>query len=279
MSAATLGEVLEPALAGRYAVAGLVVLGWEDACAFVEAAEALRLPVILQAGPGCRRHTPLAVLGAMFRHLADNADVPVVCHLDHGRSYEDCRAALDHGFTSVMYDGSHDPLAANIETTCRVVEVAHAAGVSVEGEVGVVGYAGGDAGAITSAGEAGRFAAQTGVDALAVSVGNVHLQQTRAAVIDWASLRAIEAATTVPLVLHGGSGIALGERRRLARESRVCKFNIGTEVRMAFGAALRRVLRDDPEVFDRLQILNATRDAVREAAASAMRNLAADSPG
>ena len=106
MSLATLGDVLQPALKGRYAVAGLVTLGWEDMRAFVHAAEAEDCPVILQAGPGCRAHTPLPVLGAMFRNLAENASVPIVAHLDHGYTAEDCKLALDSGFTSLMFDGS-----------------------------------------------------------------------------------------------------------------------------------------------------------------------------
>jgi fructose-bisphosphate aldolase class II len=110
MSIATLAEVLQPALKQGYAVAGLVTLGWEDMRAYVAAAEAEGLPVILQAGPSCRAHTPLPVLGKMFRHLAENASVPVVAHLDHGYTFEECREALDSGFTSLMFDGSRKPL-------------------------------------------------------------------------------------------------------------------------------------------------------------------------
>jgi len=102
MSLVTLAEVLQPALKGGYAVAGLVTLGWEDMRAYVAAAEAENVPVILQAGPGCREHTPLPVLGTMFRTLAEGASVPVVAHLDHGYSIEECRAAIVCGFTSVM---------------------------------------------------------------------------------------------------------------------------------------------------------------------------------
>ena len=110
MPIATLSEVLQPALKGSYAVGGLVTLGWEDMRAFVAAAEAENCSVILQAGPGCREHTPLPVLGKMFRYLADNASVPVVAHLDHGYTYDECALALDSGFTSLMYDGSRKSL-------------------------------------------------------------------------------------------------------------------------------------------------------------------------
>ncbi|WP_421724993.1 class II fructose-bisphosphate aldolase [Bauldia sp.] len=273
MPAATLSDVLQPALRDGYAVAGLVVLGWEDVVAFVRAAEALDAPVILQAGPGCRKHTPIAVLGTMFRTLADQASVPVVCHVDHGFTLDECVAGIEYGFTSVMYDGSKRPLAENIETTARIVEIARAAGVSVEGEVGVVGYSGGGQSYGTEADEAARFDAETGVDALAISVGNVHLVEDSSSVIDWDRLRAIEAVTRSPLVLHGGSGLTAGTRAELARTSRVCKFNIGTELRMTFGAALRETLADHPELFDRIAILDRTMAPMEATARQVIANL------
>ncbi len=260
MSLATLSDVLQPALKGGYAVAGLVTLGWEDMRAFVAAAEAEGVPVILQAGPGCRAHTPLPVLGAMFRHLAEGATVPVVAHLDHGQSYDECRAALDAGFSSLMFDGSRLPLAENIAETARVVALAHGAGISCEGEIGFVGYAEGESSAGTDPREAGRFARETGVDAMAISVGNVHLQTETGGRLDEDRIRAIEAETSVPLVIHGGSGVPVDQRTALARGSNICKYNIGTELRMAFGAALREAVNRDPKRFDRVQILSETHD-------------------
>ncbi|SMX50550.1 class II fructose-bisphosphate aldolase [Maliponia aquimaris] len=258
MSLVTLAQVLQPALSGGYAVAGLVTLGWEDMRAFVEAAEEERVPVILQAGPSCRENTPLPVLAAMFRHLGEGASVPVVAHLDHGHSAAECREAIDCGFTSVMYDGSRKPLAQNIDETAAITAMAHAAGVSCEGEIGFVGYSGGEASAGTDPDEAARFARETGVDAMAVSVGNLHLQQGQGAGLDEARIRDIEALTDVPLVIHGGSGVPEAQRRALARGSHICKFNIGTELRMAFGAALRKAVNADPDRFDRVQILRDT---------------------
>ena len=200
------------------------------------------MPVILQAGPGCREHTPLPVLGTMFRTLAEGASVPVVAHLDHGYSIEECRAAIDCGFTSVMYDGSGKPLAQNIDETARIAEMAHQAGISCEGEIGFVGYDGGADSAMTDPGEAAQFARQTGVDAMAISVGNVHLQRESGEGLDEDRIRAIEAVTDLPLVIHGGSGVPREQRTALARTSNICKFNIGTELRMAFGAALREAV-------------------------------------
>lgn len=258
---------------GNYAVAGLVVLGWEDAKAYVEAAEEAGLPVILQAGPGCRKYTPLPILGKMFRYLAEQASVPVVCHIDHARTIDECRQGIEHGFSSVMIDGSMLPLDENITLTASVVELARASGVSVEGEVGVVGYASGTTSSHTSAQEAAMFESKTGVDALAISIGNLHLQTEKAARIDLTSLRVIETVTTVPLVLHGGSGIPSAMRRELATTSRVKKFNIGTELRMAFGAALRASLDVQPDEFDRIRLLASTIPASRKAAKLIMEEL------
>lgn len=270
MTIATMRQLLDAAEAGNYAVAGLVVLGWEDAVAFAEAADETGIPIILQAGPGCRRYTPVPVLAAMFRHLAEQARVPIACHIDHAMTVDECRAGIDHGFTSVMIDGSSLPLADNIALTRQVVSLARAAGVSVEGEVGFVGYAGGRSSHVTAPGDAARFAAETGVDALAISVGNVHLQQEKSDGIDFAALRAIEAVTDVPLVLHGASGIPVATRSLLARQHRVRKFNIGTELRQAFGAALRTSLADQPAGFDRIELLKPTIGALRTAAREAI---------
>jgi fructose-bisphosphate aldolase class II len=277
MTRAALAPVLALALRDGYAVPGFVCLGWEDARAFVTAAEAEGAPVILQAGPGCRAHTPLPVIGAMFRQLADAATVPVVLHLDHGRSEEEARVAVGEGFTSVMFDGSALPLGENIRQTAAIVRLAHAAGVSCEGEVGFVGYDGGAASALTQPGDAARFAAETGVDAMAVAVGNVHLQTAQTGGLDENALAAIAAATggRVPLVIHGGSGVPMTQRQRLSRDTAICKFNIGTEVRQTFGAALRQKLQANPECFDRIELLSATEPAVEHQARAILRALGA----
>ncbi|WP_137109666.1 class II fructose-bisphosphate aldolase [Rhodobacter sp. SY28-1] len=276
---ATLAEVLGPALAGGYAVPGLVCLGWEDARAYVRAAEAERAPVILQAGPGARAHMPVAVWGAMFRALAEDASVPVVAHLDHGLTVGDAHAAIAAGFTSVMIDGSALPLEHNIRLTAEVVALAHAAGVSCEGELGVVGYAGGKASTGTDPEEAARFVCETGVDALAVSVGNVHLQTGAGQGLDLGLIRRIEAATSVPLVIHGGSGVPEDQRAALAAGSQIAKFNIGTELRMVFGAALREAVARDPARFDRIAILKDTEDPVMQAARAMFRGLGTSGRG
>jgi len=266
MTLATLSDVLRPALSGGYAVGGLVTLGWEDMRAYTEAAQSLGAPLILQAGPSCREHTPLPVLGHMFRHLAESVDVPVVAHLDHGYTYEECKIALESGFTSLMFDGSRKPLNQNIDETAAIAEMAHAAGISCEGEIGFVGYTNGDTSTGTDPDEAARFARDSRVDAMAISCGNVHLQENKQGGLDVERIKAIEAVTDLPLVIHGGSGVPVAQRRLLAAESRICKFNIGTELRMAFGHALRAAVTADDTRFDRVQILRDTADPVREAA-------------
>lgn len=274
MTLATLKDVLTPCLTDGTAVAGLVVLGWEDALAFTRAAEAEGRPVILQAGPGARAHTPLPVLAAMFRTLGEGASVPVVAHLDHGEDRDTCARAIDCGFTSVMYDGSALPLAENIARTAEITALAHAAGVSVEAELGFVGYAAGAPSQGTDPAQVARFAQETGVDALAISIGNVHLMTAAGAEVDEDRLAAIQAAApTLPLVLHGGSGLPPHQRRRLARDTTLAKVNIGTELRQAFGQALRATLAADPQVFDRLRILGATLPALETAARQAIAGL------
>lgn len=277
MTLVTLSDVLKPAYEQGYAVGGLVTLGWEDMRAYVAAAEAENAPVILQAGPSCREHTPLPILGKMFRHLAENASVPVVAHLDHGYTFEDCKIALDSGFTSLMFDGSRKPLQQNIDETAAIAEMAHAAGISCEGEIGFVGYSGGEGSNGTDPDEAAKFARESGVDAMAISVGNVHLQENKEGGLDEARITQIDAVTDVPLVIHGGSGVPVEQRSRLARETSICKFNIGTELRMAFGAALREAVNRDPDRFDRVTILKETIDPVEVAARTVIRAFGAPS--
>ena len=263
MTIANLEEVLMPAMEEHRAVAGLVVLGWEDANAYVKAADETGIPIILQAGPGCRAHTPIPILGKMFRYLADQTEVPIVCHIDHGSSAEECLEGIDSGFTSVMFDGSSLPISENIKTTEHIVKKADAAGVSVEGEVGFVGYSEGSSSEFTLPEEAARFNNETGATALAISIGNIHLKADKNIKIDFSALNQIEKVTTLPLVLHGGSGISVNIRKYLARESRVSKFNIGTELRMAFGNSLRKSVTENPNTFDRIKLLSPTVDAVK----------------
>ena len=271
MTVATLKDVLKPAMEQGYAVAGLVTLGWEDMRAYVRAAEEENVSIILQAGPSCRSHTPLPILGKMFNHLANEASVPVVAHLDHGYTEEECKEAIQCGFTSIMFDGSRLPLQENIEKTARIAELAHKADISCEGEIGFVGYSNGEQSNGTKPSEANKFAAETKVDAMAISVGNVHLQKNKEGKLNLDKIRQIEEVTSTPLVIHGGSGVPVAQRSFLAKNSKICKFNIGTELRMAFGTALRKSLDTEPDQFDRVQILSQTHNPLVDATRKVLR--------
>ena len=273
MTVATLSEVLKNAQQQKYAVAGLVVLGWEDARCYAEAAEELGLPVILQAGPGCRANTPVSILGKMFRHLAEQSRYPIVCHLDHGYTKEECIEGVENGFTSVMYDGSKLSLSENIENTYEISTYAHKHNVSVEGEIGFVGYKDGAQSQSTDPQQAKQFAELSGCDAMAISAGNVHLQTSTSSSIDMKVIEEIQSITSIPLVLHGSSGIDYELRRKIATTTNVCKFNIGTELRKKFGDTLREEIPRHPELYDRIQLINLTMDELKKSTKSVLENI------
>jgi fructose-bisphosphate aldolase, class II len=252
-----LTKVLGPAVESAYSVACFNVFGWEDARAVVDAAAEVRAPVILAVNLEFRRFMPLEAISLMLRTLAQDVPVPVCVHLDHTYEIPEVLRAVDAGFTSVMYDGSQLPLEANIAGTRRVAEYAHAAACSVEAEIGSVPYAEGRAhikAELTAVTDAVRLAEESNLDAMAISIGNIHRLRTPGAKIDFARLTQIESSVTVPLVIHGTSGIFESDIARLAR-TRVAKFNIGTVLRQAFGRGLRETLARHPERFDRLEIM------------------------
>lgn len=273
MTVATLSEVLQKAKQDKYAVAGLVVLGWEDARCYAETAEELGLPVILQAGPGCRANTPLPILGKMFRYLAEKSNTPVVCHLDHGYTKEECVEAINSGFSSIMFDGSKFELQENIDKTYEIAEIAHRHHISIEGEIGFVGYAEGAESKSTDPEQAKAFAEQSKCDAMAISVGNVHLQTSKSASIDMDVIKKIQEITDIPLVLHGSSGIEHTLRRIIANTTNVCKFNIGTELRKTFGDTLRKEINNHPTMYDRIQLINLTKNNLKAATRLVLENI------
>ena len=273
MTAVSLKKILTNANKNNYAVAGLVVLAWDDALAFIKAADETGVPVILQAGPSCRAHTPVPVLGKMFRYLAAQTKTHVCCHIDHGYTFRECAEGIDSGFTSVMFDGSKLSLKKNINITSKIVKRAHDAKVSVEGEIGFVGYANGKSSEGTLPNEAITFAKESNVDAMAVSVGNTHLQTNKIAKIDIGKVKEIQKSISTPLVLHGGSGIPNPIRKQLARQTNVAKFNIGTELRMTFGNALRKQVKNNPLIYDRLQLLKPTISEITKVTKKIIKNI------
>ena len=258
MTAVNLKKILNNANKNNYSVAGLVVLGWDDALAFTQAADETGIPIILQAGPSCRAHTPISILGKMFRYLASQTKTNICCHIDHGYTLDECYQGIDSGFTSVMFDGSKLSLKQNIKLSKKIASRAHKHNISVEGEIGFVGYDNGKISEGTNIEEAITFANNSNIDAMAISVGNTHLQTSKKANIDFHKIKLIQNNVKIPLVLHGSSGIPLRQRKILARKTNVAKLNIGTEIRMAFGDSLRKNLTKNKQIYDRLRILNPT---------------------
>jgi len=258
MTAVNLKKILNNANKNNYSVAGLVVLGWDDALAFTQAADETGIPIILQAGPSCRAHTPISILGKMFRYLANQTKTNICCHIDHGYTLDECYEGIDSGFTSVMFDGSKLSLKQNIKVSKKIASRAHKHNISVEGEIGFVGYDNGKISEGTNIEEAITFANNSNIDAMAISVGNTHLQTSKKANIDFHKIKLIQNNVKIPLVLHGSSGIPLRQRKILARKTNVAKLNIGTEIRMAFGDSLRKNLNKNKQIYDRLRILNPT---------------------
>lgn len=261
----TLRELLAPAVKGAYAVPCFNVFGPEESLAIVAAAQALGCGVILACNKEMADLMGVAGFVGLVHHAAHSASVPVCIHLDHCDDEDRIAQALDAGFTSVMYDGSQRPLAENIARTARVVARVQTYGASVEGEVGSVPYAEGRdhiKRELTAVHEAQAFARDSGVDAMAISVGNVHRLREPLAVIDHERLAQIEAVTSLPLVIHGTTGITESDLR-LLKATRVAKFNIATAMRQVFGRRLRQVLAEQPELFDRLTMMRPVRQALQ----------------
>ena len=266
MTLSTLTEVMQATRKSKGYLVGFVVQGWEDAKAFVEAASETNSNIVLQAGPTFRDNMPLEAIGKMFQILASDTSVKIGAHLDHGNDVSICNEALDHGFTSVMFDGSRLSLNENMEQTLKVCDIAEKYKASVEAELGFVGYDQIHQNSLTCPKEVQIFSESIPIDALAISVGNTHLQRSHLARIDYGLLAEIRDASKVPLVIHGGSGVSPIDRKKMAREFNVSKFNIGTELRILFGQSLRNFLEENSEVFDRFEIMKVVAKSLKDKA-------------
>ena len=273
MTAVNLKTLLKKANKSNYAVAGLVVITWEDALAFTEAADETGIPIILQAGPSCREFTPISILGKMFRHLAEQTKTPICCHLDHGFSYEECKDGIDNGFTSVMFDGSKMPLKDNIKISAQISKLAHRYNISVEGEIGQVGYHEGKNSIGTNINEAEEYASKSKVDAMAISVGNTHLQTSKVAKINYRKILEIQNVTTLPLVLHGSSGISYLMRSKIAHKTKVAKFNIGTELRIVACKSLRKSYNNNISNFNKISIIKPSIKKLKKETIKVIKNI------
>ena len=255
-----------------YAIAGFNVFDYNDASAVIAAAEEMNLPVILMVNRGAAEHMPIKYMGPMLAAMADDARVDVCVHLDHAIDIERIREAVESGFSSVMYDGSQLSFEENVKNTCEVIAIAHPKGISVEAEIGSVGYSD-MASAVeryTEPEEAKAFYEATGVDALAISVGTIHRLADRKIDVQFDRLARIRAAVDVPLVIHGATSVRDEELRRLSEEG-VRKINLGTCLRVAFGNGLRREFENRPEEFDRIKLMEKPIIETKEAALGKLR--------
>ena len=252
-----LNDILLPASNQGYAVACFNVFGFEDSKAVVDAAEARNASVILSINLDMRQFMSMEQIIGMLRPMAESSKAPVCIHLDHTYEVEVVKQAIDTGFTSVMFDGSQLPIAENIAHISDVVSYAHPKGVSVEAEVGSVPYASGRdhiKSALTEVSDALAMEQQGCPDALAISIGNIHRLESGSVEIDMKRFNELEKALSIPLVIHGTSGLDDKDIKILSKRH-VTKFNVGTVLRKSFGSSLRTTLNSNPELFDRITIM------------------------
>ncbi|MEM4240026.1 MAG: class II fructose-1,6-bisphosphate aldolase [Candidatus Woesearchaeota archaeon] len=287
---ATLKQVLSKAQKGRYAVGAFNINNLEIMQAIVNAAAKLKSPVILQTSEGAIAYAGIKYLRCLVAQAAQDNKIPIVFHLDHGRDPEIIKEAIKTGYTSVMIDGSHLPFDKNIAITKKIAAMAHAKGISVEGELGTIGGAEEKIIArkiiYTDPNAAKEFVYRTGVDALAVAIGTSHgaYKFAGAAKLDIARLREIRQKVKIPLVLHGASGVPdwivaaaehygarLGkpegvpdEQVKMAIKNGICKVNTDTDLRLAFDAGMREFLATAPGDFDPRHILGRARELMQE---------------
>ena len=233
-----LNDVLRPARREHYAVGLFNAVNMEMTNAIMEASEELRSPVIMGTAEILLGAADLAEVAAMVRARAERSAVPVVLHYDHGLTFEKCLEAMQLGFTSIMYDCSTASYEENVERVAEMVKIAHALGVTVEGELGHVGDNEG-AGKLekpsdyyTDPAMAADFVRRTGVDALAIAVGNAHGDYKFPPKLDFERITEIASAVDVPLVLHGGSGLSDSDFREAIRRG-IAKVNIFTDISKA----------------------------------------------
>ena len=260
-----LKEVIGMADRENRGVAAFNVFGCEDAKAVVLAAEETGRPVALMANKDAVAHMGVKMIGMIMREVAQEAKVPVCVHLDHATQLEVIEGAIKAGYTSVMFDGSQLPFEENVRLTRQVVAMAGPENVSVEAEIGAVGYSDKTipfCARYTEPEEAKSFYDATGVDALAVAVGTVHRMEQQSACLQFDRLQRIAQMAKVPLVIHGSTGVADEDLTRLVQNG-ARKINLGTTLRMTFGAALRRQFEEDAHVFDRIQLYKRCMEDVR----------------
>ncbi|KAA8500789.1 class II fructose-bisphosphate aldolase [Mediterraneibacter catenae] len=267
MPLVTSEKMLLDAQKGGYAVGAFNVENMEMVKAVLAAAEELKAPVMLQTTPGTIKYGTVETYAAIVKAEAEKVSVPVCLHLDHGNSFELAVQAMKAGYTSVMIDGSHEDFENNIAITKKVVDVAKAIGIPVEAELGKVGGKEddleADADTNTDPMEAKEFAERTGISSLAVAIGTAHGFYVGTPVLDKPRVSAIKEVVSVPLVLHGASGLSEEDVRECV-ERGMCKVNFATELRAAYTAAVKKLLEEKPETYDPKKLGNVGMAAVKE---------------
>ena len=261
-------EILDHAHKNGYAVGAFNVVNMEMLQAVVAAAEEEKAPVFVQTTEGALSYAGVEYLSVMVKKAAESVSVPVAFHLDHGGSFDTVMKCLRNGWSSVMIDGSHFALDENIALTAKVVEAAHACGVSVEAELGRLGGVEDNISVdekdamYTDPEEARRFVAESGVDYLAIAIGTAHGKYKGIPKLDFDRLDTIKKDLNMPIVLHGASGVD-AESIKKAISLGINKINIDTELRCAYTDKVREILSADPDVFDLRKIIGPARENVK----------------
>lgn len=277
MPLVTTRELFAAAEQGNYAVGAFNVNNMEIIQAIVQAAEAESSPVILQASQGAIKYAGIEYITGLVKTAAENSKIPMALHLDHGTDFNTIIACLRHGFTSIMFDGSQYSLAENMERTKQVVDICHAVGVPVEGEIGRIGGVEDDIkvderdALLSDPHEALEFVSATGVDSLAPAIGSAHGVYKAEPDLDFDRIAKMrELGVTLPLVLHGGSGIPEWQIKK-AISMGVRKVNIDTELRSEFMRAMREAVESSPSELDPRKVLAPARAAMQARVQEKMR--------
>lgn len=279
MPLVSMKEMLIQAKDNKYAVGQFNINNLEFTQAILQAAQEENSPVILGVSEGAARYMGgFKLIVTMVKELMEEykVTVPVAIHLDHGSSLEKCVQAIHAGFTSVMIDGSHHPLEENIELTKRVVEVAHAVGVSVEAELGRIGGQEDDIIAdVESAyyaipSECDQLVRETGVDCFAPALGSVHGPYKGEPNLGFDRMKEVMELTGVPLVLHGGTGIPTKDIQKAIMFGSA-KINVNTESQISATKAVREVLAAKPNEYDPRKFLAPAREAIKATVKGKMR--------
>lgn len=254
MPLVTTKEMFQKAQAGQYAVGAFNVENLEMVMAVIRAAEELNAPVIMQSTPSTVKYAGLDYYLAMAKAAAERASVPVAMHLDHGNTFELAMQALRTGYTSIMIDGSHGSFDENIALTRRVAEACLPSDISVEAELGKVGGKEDDLEAehdspYTDPQQAKEFVERTNVCSLAVAIGTAHGLYHGTPKLDLERLSAIHEVVSIPLVLHGASGVPDDAVRESIKRG-ICKVNFATELRIAYSDGVKKYLAENPDGFD-----------------------------